>query len=56
MKKILFALTGNKSHPKVIELSGFLNQFPIFPKEIRDITFRNVNGVGMKLSNLWRSR
>jgi 5-methylcytosine-specific restriction protein A len=45
---------GNKLHPKVIELSNFLNNLPIFPKEIRDSTFRNINGVAMKLSNFLR--
>lgn len=45
---------GNKSHPKVIELSQLLNQLPLFPIEMRDATFRNVNGVSMKLSNFLR--
>lgn len=45
---------GNKKHPVVIELSKLLNKLPLFPNEACDETFRNVNGVGMKLSNFLR--
>ncbi len=39
------------SHPKVIALSHLLNQLPIHDKTLREIQFRNANGVSMKLGN-----
>ena len=41
---------GNKSHLEVIKLSEELNSLPIHP-ESQGLSFRNPNGVAMKLSN-----
>lgn len=41
---------GSKSHPEVFRLSNLLNSLPIHP-DSSGKTFRNPNGVGMKLSN-----
>lgn len=41
---------SNKHHPKVQELSSFLNSLAIFPSTVKDSKFRNPNGVSMKLS------
>ena len=48
------AARGSKNHPKVIELSDFLNKLPIHSGIKPGETFRNPNGVGMKLSNFLR--
>ena len=48
------AARGSKNHPKVIELSDLLNKLPIHSKSKPGVTFRNPNGVGMKLSNFLR--
>ena len=45
---------GSKTHPKVIALSELLNRLPIHPGIRPGTTFRNPNGVGMKLSNFLR--
>jgi 5-methylcytosine-specific restriction protein A len=45
---------GNKTHPKVFELSETLKHLPIHPSSPSGTTFRNANGVGMKLSNFLR--
>lgn len=45
---------GSKTHPAVIELSDVLNHLPIHPNVVPGTTFRNANGVGMKLSNFLR--
>jgi 5-methylcytosine-specific restriction protein A len=42
------------SHPKVIELSEILNRLPIHLERPEPETFRNPNGVSMKLSNFLR--
>lgn len=42
---------GSKTHPDVIALSETLNKLPIHPGVAHGATFRNPNGVGMKLSN-----
>ncbi|GAA4084270.1 HNH endonuclease [Zhongshania borealis] len=43
---------GNNVHPDVITLSDTLNSLPIHPTvEGRATTFRNPNGVGLKLAN-----
>ncbi|MEW8195555.1 MAG: HNH endonuclease [Candidatus Thiodiazotropha sp.] len=42
---------GSKTHPAVIELSELLNRLPIRPPIDSDATYRNPNGVGLKLSN-----
>lgn len=42
---------GSKSHPAVLELSQILNRLPIRPDAGNDATYRNPNGVGLKLSN-----
>lgn len=42
---------GSKSHPECVRLSGVLNRLPIHRAKPRGTTFRNSNGVGMKLSN-----
>lgn len=42
---------GSKTHPAVIELSELLNRLPIRPPTDSDATYRNPNGVGLKLSN-----
>jgi 5-methylcytosine-specific restriction protein A len=42
---------GSKSHPGCAELSAILNSLPIHSGEAHENTFRNPNGVGMKLSN-----
>ncbi|HRB71904.1 MAG TPA: HNH endonuclease [Flavobacterium sp.] len=38
-------------NPKIIALSKTLNKLPIHPKEVKAESFRNPNGVAMKLSN-----
>jgi 5-methylcytosine-specific restriction protein A len=43
---------GRSDHQKVIELSKYLNSLPIHPIESRTASFRNPDGVAMKLSNL----
>lgn len=40
--------------PRVAELSGLLNRLTIHPPEHRPSTFRNANGVSMKLMNIER--
>jgi 5-methylcytosine-specific restriction enzyme A len=45
---------GSKSHPACQELSDILNRLPIHTSQPRSSTFRNANGVGMKLSNFLR--
>lgn len=45
---------GSKTHPAVFELSALLRSMPIYPLAYRKPTFRNANGVGMKLSNFLR--
>ncbi len=42
---------GNGSHSGCVELSKILNSLPIHDPVSRDSTFRNPNGVGMKLIN-----
>ena len=42
---------GSKTHPDVIKLSDILNALPIHEEITPGETFRNANGVGMKLSN-----
>ena len=42
---------GSKSHPEVIKLSNLLNNLPVHQEWTPGETFRNPNGVGMKLSN-----
>lgn len=44
---------GSKTHPEVIALSDLLNRLPIHGDNNLE-TFRNPNGVGMKLSNFLR--
>lgn len=44
---------GSKTHPEVIKLSEILNALPIHEGMAPGETFRNANGVGMKLSNLF---
>lgn len=39
------------THPAIKELSHLLNQLPIFSVELRNQTFRNPDGVYMKLGN-----
>jgi len=48
------AARGSKTHPEVIELSNLLNILPIHAGAKPGDTFRNENGVGMKLSNFLR--
>jgi 5-methylcytosine-specific restriction protein A len=43
--------TVNNKHSEVINLSQILNRLPIFSEEQRTITFRNPEGVYMKLGN-----
>jgi 5-methylcytosine-specific restriction enzyme A len=38
-------------NPQVEELSELLNRLPIHDQKLRDVKFRNPNGVGLKLSN-----
>jgi len=38
-------------NPKIIELSTLLNKLPIFDNKPNELTFRNPNGVTLKLSN-----
>jgi 5-methylcytosine-specific restriction protein A len=45
---------GNKTHPECLKLSDFLNKLPIHSGALKSSTFRNANGVGMKLSNFLR--
>jgi 5-methylcytosine-specific restriction protein A len=45
------AARGSKSHPQCSNLSTLLNRLPIHAGQPHDATFRNANGVGMKLSN-----
>lgn len=45
------AARGSKSHPECIKLSKILNELPINRGKLHSETFRNPNGVGMKLSN-----
>lgn len=45
---------GRSDHPKVIALSDLLRSLPIYPAELQGPTFRNPDGVGLKLSNLAR--
>ncbi|MGJ0486141.1 MAG: HNH endonuclease [Methylomicrobium sp.] len=42
---------GSKTHTECIKLSEVLNALPIHHGQIHGSTFRNANGVGMKLSN-----
>jgi 5-methylcytosine-specific restriction enzyme A len=42
---------GSKTHPEVIKLSQTLNQLPIHSGNGHSTSFRNPNGVGMKLAN-----
>ncbi|MDB4499283.1 HNH endonuclease [Akkermansiaceae bacterium] len=42
---------GNKSNTEVIALSELLNRLPIHGDKGAETTFRNANGVGMKLIN-----
>lgn len=42
---------GSKTHPGVIDLSEILNHLPIRPPAKSGATYRNPNGVGLKLSN-----
>lgn len=42
---------GSKTHPEVLKLSEILNFLPIHGEKGDQTTFRNPNGVGMKLSN-----
>ncbi|MCK8495879.1 hypothetical protein M0L20_28695 [Spirosoma sp. RP8] len=39
------------THPTIKELSYILNRLPIFSTELRNQTFRNPDGVYMKLGN-----
>lgn len=48
------AARGSKSHPACKGLSEILNKLPIHTEHPRSATFRNANGVGMKLSNFLR--
>lgn len=41
----------NESHPEVIKLSNILNALPVHVKSEANETFRNPNGVFMKLAN-----
>jgi 5-methylcytosine-specific restriction protein A len=45
------AARGSKTHPECIKLSEALNSLPIHQGQAHGVTFRNANGVGMKLSN-----
>jgi 5-methylcytosine-specific restriction protein A len=45
------AARGSKTHPECIKLSQVLNALPIHRAQEHGETFRNANGVGMKLSN-----
>ncbi|CDY78050.1 HNH endonuclease [Caballeronia glathei] len=45
------AARGSKIHPECIRLSELLNALPIHHGQSHGSTFRNANGVGMKLSN-----
>jgi 5-methylcytosine-specific restriction enzyme A len=45
---------GNKTHPECVKLSELLNRLPIHAGVPKSSTFRNPNGVGMKLSNFLR--
>ncbi len=45
------AARGSKNHPAVIELSDLLNRLPLRAHAGSDATYRNPNGVGLKLSN-----
>jgi 5-methylcytosine-specific restriction enzyme A len=45
------AARGSKVHPECIKLSELLNTLPIHRGISHSSTFRNANGVGMKLSN-----
>lgn len=42
---------GSKTHPQCVRLSKILNSLPIHRGKPRGTTFRNPNGVAMKLSN-----
>jgi 5-methylcytosine-specific restriction protein A len=42
---------GSKTHPECIKLSEVLNSLPVHQDKPHGVTFRNANGVGMKLSN-----
>ncbi|MFC1876503.1 HNH endonuclease [Thermodesulfobacteriota bacterium] len=44
----------NQNHPNVVELSHILNNLPIFTERPDPETFRNANGVYMKLCNFLR--
>jgi 5-methylcytosine-specific restriction protein A len=48
------AARGNKNHPECIKLSERLNALPIHGGQAHAKTFRNANGVGIKLSNFLR--
>ena len=48
------AARGSKTHPAVAQLSELLNSLPIHSDDPHDRTYRNPNGVGMKLSNFLR--
>lgn len=39
------------SHPEVVRLSELLNKLPIHEQSLRDVRFRNPQGVEMKLAN-----
>jgi len=43
--------TIDASNPKIIALSELLNKLPIFKQRPNEQTFRNANGVSLKLSN-----
>ena len=43
-----------KETPEIIALSGLLNSLPLHPRKDHRETFRNPNGVSMKLSNFLR--
>jgi len=45
------AARGSKTHPECVKLSEILNALPIHAGQAHGKTFRNANGVGMKLSN-----
>lgn len=51
----LYFRSGRKqldaSHPETIKLSKLLNQLPIHSQDLRNIDFRNPQGVSMKLGN-----
>jgi 5-methylcytosine-specific restriction protein A len=44
----------SQSHPEIIALSALLNTLPIHSKDLQQTSFRNANGVYMKLCNFLR--